>query len=421
MKKTIVEKIIAKHAGLAEVCPGDIVDVKVDRLMINDSNGPTVFKNFKKLGVKEVCNQEGIIVAMDHRVPPWDSTYADNINFCRMFCREHKMEGFREIGRHGIGHQMMCEKFVRPGEIAVGTDSHSTMYGGMGALGCGINSADAAVIMATGTMWMMVPESCLITLKGRPKEGVTTKDIALKIQTLAPAGHFIYKAIEITGEYAHEMSVAGRLVIANMICEIGAKCGILPPDQVVADYLGEAVCDLASDPDAVYSDYYEIDLEALEPVLACPHAVDNVKNITEVEGVQVHQAFLGSCTNGRIEDFMQAAEILRGRKVHPDVRLLIVPGSQEVFLEMTQMGLTELFTDCGAAVLTSGCASCGGFGPGCIGGGEVCIATTNRNWQGRMGPSTSSVYLGSAYSVAAAAVSGKIESPLKYLTERSSR
>lgn len=417
MKQTIVEKIIAKHAGLEEVHPGDIVDVKVDRLMINDSNGPTVFKNFRELGAKEIVNKEGIMVAIDHRVPPWEAKQAEDINFCRMFCREHQMGGFREIGRHGIGHQMMCEKFVRPGEIAVGTDSHSTMYGGMGALGCGVNSADAAVIMATGKMWMMVPESCLVTLKGRPRKGVTAKDIALKLQTMAPVEHFVYKAIELTGDYAHEMSVASRLVIANMLCETGAKCGILPPDQVTADYLGEEVCTLASDPDAVYSERYEIDLDALEPVLACPHAVENVKNVTEVEGTKINQAFLGSCTNGRIEDFLQAAEILRGRKVHPDVRLIIVPGSQGVYLEMTRMGLTELFTECGAAVLSPSCASCGGFGQGVIGDGEVCISTTNRNWQGRMGPKTSSVYLGSAYSVAAAAVSGKIESPLKYLSE----
>ncbi|MGN0983798.1 MAG: aconitase family protein, partial [Gemmiger sp.] len=203
--------------------------------------------------------------------------------------------------------------------------------------------------------------------------------------------------------------------IANMLCETGAKCGILPPDPVVAAYLGEEVCELASDPDAVYSERYEIDLDALEPVLACPHAVSNVRNITEVEGVKVNQAFLGSCTNGRIEDFLQAAEILRGRKVHPDVRLLVVPGSQQIFLEMTRLGLTELFTECGAAIMSSSCASCGGFGPGTIGSNEVCISTTNRNWLGRMGPKSSSVYLGSAYAVAAAAVAGEIVSPLQYL------
>lgn len=192
----------------------------------------------------------------------------------------------------------------------------------------GINSADAAVIMATGTMWMMVPESCLVTLKGRPKKGVTAKDIALKIQTIAPPDHLIYKAIEIGGDYAHEMSVASRLVIANMMCETGAKCGILPPDQVVADYLEEKLCSLASDPDAGYSRPVEVDLGALEPVLACPHAVQNVKNVTEVEGVKIQQAFLGSCTNGRIEDFLQAAEILRGQKIHPNVRMIVVPGAR---------------------------------------------------------------------------------------------
>lgn len=415
MKKTIIEKIIAQHAGLPEVKPGDIVDVKVDRLMINDSNGPTVFRNFQKLGVEKVCNPDSILIAMDHRVPPWDAKHADNINFCRLFSKENHLAGFRDIGRNGIGHQMMCEDFVLPGEIAVGTDSHSTMYGGMGALGCGVNSADAAVIMATGTMWMMVPESCLVTLKGRPKKGVTAKDIALKLQTIASPETFIYKAIEIAGEYAHEMSVAGRLVIANMICETGAKCGIFPPDRTVAEYLGKDIDMLASDLDAVYSERFEINLDELEPVLACPHAVSNVKPVSEVEGVKVHQAFLGSCTNGRIEDFLQAAEILKGHSVHPDVRLLVVPGSQKVFLEMTRLGLTELFTQCGAAIMGASCASCGGFGPGTIGSNEVCISTTNRNWQGRMGPASSSVYLGSAYSVAAAAVAGEIVSPIKYL------
>jgi len=415
MGKTIIEKIISTHSGKKDVKPGDIVDVSVDRLMINDSNGPTVFKDFYLLGVNEVKNPEGILIAMDHRVPPWDSKHADAINFCRTFAREHKLNGFRDIGRNGIGHQMMCECFVRPGEIAVGTDSHSTMYGGMGALGCGVNSADAAVIMATGTMWMKVPESILITLKGRPKKGVTAKDIALQLQTVAPPEIFIYKAVEIAGEYAHEMSVSSRLVIANMICETGAKCGIIPGDDVAAAYLNEDICHLTSDPDAVYSEQYEINLDEMEPVLAFPHAVNNVKPISEASGIRIQQAFLGSCTNGRIEDFMQAAEILRGRKVHPEVRLLVVPGSQQVFLEMTRLGLTELFTECGAAVMNSSCASCGGFGPGTIGSGEVCISTTNRNWKGRMGPASSSVYLGSAYAVAAAAVSGEIVSPLVYL------
>ena len=416
MGKTVIEKIISAHSGGKEIRPGDIVDVSVDRLMINDSNGPTVFKDFEWLGAKEVLDPDRILVAMDHRVPPWDAKHADEINYCRLFSRSHGINGFRDIGRNGIGHQMMCERFVRPGEIAVGTDSHATMYGGMGALGCGVNSADAAVIMAAGTMWMMVPESILVKLKGRPGKGVTAKDIALKLQTIAPSEEFIYKAVEISGDYAHEMSIAGRLVIANMICETGAKCGILPgDDEIMAAYLQEEVHTPVSDPDASYCARYEIDLAELEPVLAFPHAVSNVKPVTEAAGTKIHQAFLGSCTNGRIEDFEQAAEILRGRKVHPNVRMLIVPGSQEVFLEMTRRGLTELFTECGASVLCSSCACCGGFGPGTIGSGEVCISTTNRNWKGRMGPASSSVYLGSAYAVAAAAVAGKIVSPLEYL------
>jgi len=416
MKQTIVEKIIAQKAGLQEVHPGEIVDVEVDRLMINDLLGPTVFKNFTALGAEKIVNPERILFGVDHHAPPIDAKQADTLNFCRMFCKEHKLPGFLELGRHGIGHQLMCEDFTRPGEIAVGTDSHSTTYGGMGALACGINSADAAVIMATGKMWMMVPESYQLILKGRPKKGVTAKDIGLKLQTLAPVEHFIYKSIEMGGEYSHEMSVAGRLTIANLICETGAKCGIFPADDVVAEYLGDKkISRVCSDPNAAYAGRFEIDLETLDPVLACPHGVENVKNLSEVAGTKIHQAFLGSCTNGRIEDFEQAAEILRGRKVHPDVRLLIVPASQKIFLQMTRMGLTELFVECGATILVSGCAACGDCGPGTIAAGEVCISTTNRNWKGRMGSPDSEIYLGSAYAIAAAAVAGLIEPPAKYL------
>jgi homoaconitate hydratase family protein len=416
MKQTIVEKIIAQHASLPEVHPGEIIDVKTDRLMINDINGPTVIKNFIDLGAGKVVNPDRIIFSLDHRVPPIDIKQADSLNTCRTFCKEHNVGGFLEIGRHGIGHQVMCENFTRPGEIAVGTDSHSTTYGGMGALACGVNSADAAVILATGRMWIMVPESCLVTLRGHTRKGVTAKDIALKLQTLAPVDHFIYKSIEVVGGYAHEMSVSSRLAIANMICETGAKCGIFSADDVVAEYLGDKnINRVCSDPDASYVEHFEINLDILEPVVACPHSVENVKNVSEVVGKKIHQAFLGSCTNGRLEDFVQAAEILRGRKVHPDVRLIIVPASQQIFLDMTRMGLTELFTECGAAILTSGCASCAGEGSGAIGAGEVCISTTNRNWKGRMGSSNSEVYLGSAYTIAASAVAGVIDSPIKYL------
>lgn len=415
MGKTIIEKIIAAAAGTDAVSPGDILDVNVDRLLINDLLGPTVFQNFESLHSETIVNQDRILFGIDHRVPPADVKLAENLKFSRDFCHKHKLSGYGEIGRHGIGHQLMCENFTRPGEVAVGTDSHATMYGGLGALACGINSADAAVIMATGKMWMMVPESVKINLRGSLSKGVTAKDISLRMQTLAPVDAFIYKAIEIGGDGAEKLSVSSRLVLANMIAETGAKCGIIAPDEKVREYLNEEIDLVTSDPDAVYCDTYEIDVASMEPLIACPHAMNNVKTVNEVTGTPIQQAFLGSCTNGRIEDLLQAAEILRGRHVHPDVRLIVVPASQEVYKQATKMGLTELFLEAGAAIMIPCCASCAGNGPGVLAAGERCISTTNRNWRGRMGSPDSEVYLASAYTVAAAAVSGVIESPIKYL------
>lgn len=415
MGKTIVEKIIASAAGRNAVIPGEILDVQVDRLLINDLLGPTVFKNFRSLNCDKIVNPDGIIFGIDHRVPPADVKLAENLKVSRDFCHAHELKGYGEIGRHGIGHQLMCESFTRPGEIAVGTDSHATMYGGLGALACGINSADAAVIMATGKMWMKVPESVKVVLNGTLQRGVTAKDISIHMQTLAPVEEFIYKAVEICGDGAKALSVASRLVIANMIAETGAKCGIIAPDEKVAEYLGGEVRMIDSDEDAAYEQTYEIDVAGMKPLVACPHAMNNVKEVDAVAGTPIHQAFLGSCTNGRIEDLMQAAEILRGRKVHPNVRLLVVPASQNVYKEATRMGLTELFLEAGAAIMLPCCASCAGNGPGVLAAGERCISTTNRNWKGRMGSPDSEVYLASAYTVAASAVAGVIESPLKYL------
>ena len=334
----------------------------------------------------------------------------------RKFCTKYQLPLFYEIGRHGIGHQVMCENFTRPDEIAVGTDSHATTYGGLGCLAAGCNSSDAAVIMATGKMWMKVPETILVTLKGHPRKGVTCKDIALAVNTLGSLVDFNYKAVEYRGEYAHEMSVSSRLTICNETCETGAKCGIFPADQIVADYMGGGIAYyLDSDADAEYCARYEIDLDALEPSVSCPHDVSNVHSVTKVAGTKIHQAFLGSCTNGRTQDFEEAAAILRGRKIHPEVRMIVVPASQKVYKELVSSGLAGVFLDAGALILGPSCACCAGEGPGCIGTNEVCISTTNRNWKGRMGDPSSSVYLASPYIVAASAISGFIEDPRKYL------
>ncbi len=416
MGHTLAEKIIAKKAGLPEVKPGMIVDVVVDRLLVNDLNAPTVFRSFEDLGVDKVMYPERVLVGPDHQIPPVDVKAANNLVRDREFCNKYKLPLFLEIGRHGVGHQLMLENFTRPDEIATGTDSHATTYGGLGCIAAGCNSSDAAIIMATGKMWMKVPETILVNLKGRPRTGVSAKDIALAVNTLGSLVDFNYKCVEFRGDYAHEISVAGRFTICNEVCETGAKCGIFPADQLVADYIGDAKAYyMDSDPDATYCATYEIDLDTLEPSVACPFDVSNVHPVGDVVGTKIHQAFLGSCTNGRFQDFAEAAEIIRGKKIHPDVRMLVVPASTKIYRELISSGLAEVFLDAGAAILGPSCASCGGQGEGCIGYGERCISTTNRNWKARMGDPTSEVYLASPYIVAASALTGVITDPRDYL------
>jgi 3-isopropylmalate/(R)-2-methylmalate dehydratase large subunit len=416
LPQTLSEKIIARAAGLSTVSPGQIVGVSVDRMMINDRMAPIVFDYFKSLCVESVVNPERILISVDHRVPPATVALADTLRDIRSFCKNHGLAGFGEIGRHGIGHQIMCEDFTHPGEIAVGTDSHAPMYGGLGALACGINASDAAVVMATGKMWMCVPESVRVLFEGTLNRGTTAKDIALFMQNLDDTENFIYRDLEIGGAGALALSVSGRLVISNMAAEMEAKACIFVPDEKVAEYLGDGLgCDLRSDSDAVYERTYTIDIAKIEPLLACPHSLRNIRPVRELRGLPIQQAFLGSCTNGRLEDLIQAAEILEGRAVHPDVRLIVVPASQKVFTEATALGVTETLLRAGAAFITPSCASCAGSGPGLIGGGERCVSTTNRNFRGRMGSPDSEVYLASAYTVAAAAVAGCVESPERFL------
>jgi len=417
LNHTLTEKLIARAAGKSDVAPGEIVNVRVDRLLINDLLGPIVFGQFESLGAEAVWAPDRVMFGIDHRVPPAEVQLANNLKFCRDKCREYGISRFAEIGRHGIGHQLMSEGFVRPGEIAVGTDSHATMYGGLGAFACGITSSDAAVILASGEIWFQVPSSVKINIAGMLGQCVTAKDIMLKMLTLAPLEQFIYKAVEIEGAAIRKLSVSGRLVICNMVAEMGAKNAIIAADERTAEYLkvkpDEIVCD-RSDPEARYEKVYALNITNLQPLVACPHQVNNVVEVEKVRGTPIHQAFLGSCTNGRIEDLQQAVEILKGRKVHPNVRLIVVPASQEVLIEATRLGLTEALLESGAAIMTPSCAACAGNGPGVLAAGETCISTTNRNFKGRMGSPDSGVYLASAYTVAASAVAGVIEDPRKF-------
>lgn len=418
MGKTLVEKIFARALSKQDMQSGEIVNAPVERMLINDFLGAIVFKQFESLGAQYVVNPDRILLGIDHRVPPVDVKFANNLRICRDKCKQYGIERFAEMGRHGIGHQLMVEGFTMPGEIAVGTDSHATMYGGIGALACGITSSDAAVAMATGKLWLQIPQSIRINIGGVLQKGVTAKDLALKIMTIAPLNTFIYKAVEIQGECIERMSVSGRLVLANMGAELGAKCCIIPADEKTAAFIGvkpEQISMDRADEDAVYEKVYEIDAGSIEPCVACPHAVNNVHTINEIEGTRIDQAFLGSCTNGRIEDIEQALEILDGRMVHPDVRLIVVPASQKVMLEATKRGYIEKLLEAGATIMTPNCSACAGGGPGVIGAGERCVSTTNRNFKGRMGSPDSEVYLASAYVVAASAVEGKLTDPRRFL------
>ncbi len=419
MGSTIIEKICSRAAG-KQVKVGEIVDVSVDRLFINDFQGPIVFSQFESLNSKTVMNPERILFGLDHRVPPADVQSANNHRICRQLCTKYGIERFAEIGRHGIGHQLMVEQFTRPGEVALGTDSHATMYGALGALSCGITSSDAAVIMENGKIWLQVPPSIRINVVGRLKTGVTAKDLSLAMIKLAPVNEFIYKAVEIGGECIRDMSVSGRLVIANMAAEMGVKCSVIEADEKTLKFVGCTAeeCHLDSpDPDAVYEKVFTLDASSVEPLIACPHSVDNVQEVVQVAGLPVDQVFLGSCTNGRMEDLEQALEILDGRKVCKGVRLLVVPASQTVMLEAVEKGYIEKFIRAGAAIMTPSCASCAGAGAGLIGDEERAVATTNRNFKGRMGSARGEVFLASAYVAAAAAVSGKICDPRDFLKE----
>lgn len=417
MGLTLTEKIMARAAQRRSVTPGEIVNVRVDRLLVNDFVGTIAFRQLESLGATRVWDPERVLFGPDHRIPPGDVQLAENLKLCREFCKKYGIARFAEIGRHGIGHQLMCEGFVQPGEVALGTDSHATMYGGLGAFACGITTSDAAVIMATGEIWLQVPRSVKFHIGGQVPPGVTAKDIMLKMLTLAPLQQFVYKAVEIEGEAISRMTVAGRLVICNMIAEMGVKNGIVPADERTAEYFGAGVGASAferPDPDAVYEKVYAMDVTGMKPLVACPHAVNNVKEV-EVRGLPIHQAYLGSCTNGRIEDLQQAVAILKGRKVHPEVRLLVVPAEPEVLIEATRLGLIESLLESGAALMIPSCGACAGAGPGVIAAGERCISTTNRNFKGRMGSPNSEVYLASAYTVAASALTGVIEDPSRFI------
>jgi 3-isopropylmalate/(R)-2-methylmalate dehydratase large subunit len=414
----IIEKILANASGKQEVSPGEIVEANIDVAMTHDLTGPLAIKSFREIGAKKVWDKDKVVIILDHLVPASSVISAGLHKTVRSFAEEQHIQNFYDVGRGGVCHQVMPEKgHVRPGEVIVGSDSHTCTYGAFGAFATGIGSTEMAAVFATGKLWFRVPEVIKVDVTGKFQKLVTAKDLTLNIVGKIGADGAIYKGLEFGGSTIRDMTIDGRMVLSNMAVEMGAKAGLIEPDKKTVDYV-KARTDkpfnpVKSDPDSTYERVVDVDVSELEPQVAVPHSVDNVKPVSEVENVKVDQAFIGSCTNGRIEDLRSAAQILKGKKIARGVRLVVIPASQEIYLNAINEGLIKLFMDAGATVGNPNCGPCLGGHMGILAEGEACISTSNRNFIGRMGSPKSFVYLASPATVAASAITGKITDPRK--------
>ncbi|MGA3290485.1 MAG: homoaconitase large subunit [Candidatus Bathyarchaeia archaeon] len=416
----ITEKMLAKASGKQVVYSGEIVDANVDMIMVHDLTGPLAVEAFKKIGVQKIWDNQKAVVILDHQVPAESVRAAELHKTMRQFAQDQKIRIY-DVGRGGICHQVMPEKgHVVPGTVIVGADSHTCTYGAFGAFATGIGSTEAAAVFATGKIWLKVPEAIKINVTGEFQKYVTPKDLILSIIGRMGVDGATYKSTEFTGPTIKNMSIAGRMTLCNMAVEMGAKNGIIEPDETTRKFLEGRTSkalpnfeSLKSDKDAVYERTIEFDVSKMEPQIACPSSVDNVKPVSEAGNVQIEQAFIGSCTNGRIEDLRLAAQVLKGKRVKDNVRALVIPASQEVYKQALNEGLLEIFTDAGAIVCGSACGPCLGGHIGLLAADEVCVSTSNRNFIGRMGSTKASVYLASPATVAASAVTGKITDPRK--------
>jgi 3-isopropylmalate/(R)-2-methylmalate dehydratase large subunit len=418
----ITEKILAKASRKKLVQPGDIVDANVDMVMVHDLTGPLAVEAFKRIGITSVWDNKKIVIILDHQVPAESVKAAELHKMLRAFAKEQDIR-FYDVGRGGICHQVMPEKgHVLPGSVMVGADSHTCTYGGLGAFATGIGSTEAAAVFATGKIWLKVPETIKIDVEGKFMPYVTPKDLILSIIGKVGADGATYKAAEFTGATIRGMSMAGRMTLCNMTVEMGAKNGIVEPDATTRKFLegrtNKTFEEVKSDKDASYERVAEFDVSRLEPVVACPSSVDNVKSVSEVD-VPIEQAFIGSCTNGRIEDLRLAAKVMKGKTVKDGVRALVIPASQEVYKQAAKEGLVEIFTDAGALVCGSACGPCLGGHIGLLAAGETCVSTSNRNFIGRMGSTQASVYLASPATVAASALTGRITDPREVEAKKS--
>lgn len=416
MGMTITEKNMARHAGLESVKPGQMIECKLDAVLMNDITFPPALREFKKIG-KPVFDKEKIYLIPDHFTPNKDVMSATQSKVMRDFVKEQHIPHYFETGRVGIEHVIIPEKgMIAPGEMIIGADSHTCTYGALGAFATGVGSTDAGVAMAEGKTWFKVPESIKVELIGKPNKWVTGKDIILELIGQIGVDGARYMALEFAGDGVQHLTMADRLTICNMAIEAGGKCGVFPYDAVTEEYVtGRVKRDfepIASDADAKYVQTITINLAELSPVVAFPHLPSNKHYVNEIkEEIAIDQVIIGSCTNGRYEDLVQAAEIFKGRKVAPFVRCIVVPGSQEVYEKAMQDGLFQIFLDAECAVSTPTCGPCLGGYMGIMAEGEKTVSTTNRNFRGRMGHVDSEVYLASPYVAAASAVLGRIAGP----------
>lgn len=416
MGMTITEKILAEHAGLKEVHPGELISARVDLALGNDITAPLAIKEFRKIGASRVFDPEKIALIPDHFVPSRDIKSAELSKLLREFSREQGIRHYYEIGEAGIEHALLPEKgIVLPGDLVIGADSHTCTYGALGAFSTGVGSTDLAAVMITGEIWLKVPESMKFIYYGKRKKWVYGKDLILFTIGDIGVDGALYKAMEFTGEAISSMKMSDRFAMANMAVEAGAKNGIFAPDEETLQYVRERArrpfkC-YQSDPDANYCEIKEYDVSKIEPQVAFPHLPSNVKGISEVGNIPIDQVFIGSCTNGWIEDLRIAAEILKGHRKAPYLRLIIIPSTPEIYNQALQEGLIDIFLQAGAVIGPPTCGPCLGGHMGVLARGERAIATTNRNFIGRMGDPGSEVYLSNPAIAAASSILGRIGSP----------
>jgi 3-isopropylmalate/(R)-2-methylmalate dehydratase large subunit len=418
MGKTFTEKILALKSGKKSTVAGEIVTVSPDIVLSHD-NTAAISEKFKQIGVKTAKHPKKIVVVLDHCVPAASEKYASNHKIIREFVKEQAVENFYDINI-GVCHQILPEKgHVLPGTLILGADSHTTTYGAFGAFSSGIGRSEVASIWATDKIWLKVPETIKINITGKMPLGVYPKDIILYIIGNLGADGVLYKAVEFSGNVIESMDISGRMTLCNMSVEMGAKNGYVEPDEKTIQWLSSRTEEkyeiIKSDSDANFKKVINFEVGKLQPQIACPHTVDNVRPVSEVKGIKIDQALIGTCTNGRIEDLKIASEVLKGRKISKNTRLLVFPASMEVYTEAMELGIFQELVKSGAVIMNPGCGPCMGAHEGVLAPGEVCLSTANRNFKGRMGCKDAEVYLASPATVAASALYGEITDIRGYL------